>query len=172
MTRSAGHNRARLSADQRTAKLDTLFALLVAAARGSRPCPTLVELSRLLELNAIAVQGLLDTLKAQRRITWTIRYCGSGLGKVRIVTIVGQGIVTATPNYAHRPAVAARKHEKAERHELERAKTALRRFGRVVFDAEVTDGPGGRGLIKVDSKNMTPAEVLSLAQMTDRREAR
>lgn len=50
--------------------------------------------------------------------------------------------------------------------ELDRAKTALRQTGRIVFDATVTDGPAGRGLIKVDSKNMTPAEVLSLAQTT------
>lgn len=47
---------------------------------------------------------------------------------------------------------------------LEAAKRALRRRGVVVYDATVTDGAKGRGLIRVDNKRMTRAEVLLVAE--------
>lgn len=74
-----------------------------------------------------------------------------------------RGATTARPALQRRPqgSLAA---VTAERNELERAKTALRRLGRVVFDAEITGGL--KGLIRVDSKDMKPAEVVALAQQT------
>ncbi len=51
--------------------------------------------------------------------------------------------------------------------ELERAKTILRRRGRVVFDATVTDGSAGAGLVKVDGRNMPPADVVRRAAQID-----
>ena len=52
--------------------------------------------------------------------------------------------------------------------ELERAKTALRRAGIVVFDAEITDGPAGRGLVKVGGRNVLPEEVIEMAKAAAR----
>lgn len=48
--------------------------------------------------------------------------------------------------------------------ELERAKDALRRAHRVVFNAEVTDGRLAKGLVKVNGLNMQPAEVIAMAK--------
>lgn len=47
---------------------------------------------------------------------------------------------------------------------IERAKTALRRRGCIVYDAEISDGAKGRGLIRVDQRRMTRAEVLRAAR--------
>lgn len=46
---------------------------------------------------------------------------------------------------------------------LESAKTALRRRGVIVYDATVTDGAKGAGLIRVDGRRMTRADVLFAA---------
>lgn len=45
--------------------------------------------------------------------------------------------------------------------ELESAKTALRRRGFVVYDAEVTGGP--RGYVSVDGKVVPRSEVIAMA---------
>lgn len=47
--------------------------------------------------------------------------------------------------------------------EIEAAKTVLRRKGRIVFDATVTDGVIGHGFIKCDGRNLTPAELIAMA---------
>ena len=46
---------------------------------------------------------------------------------------------------------------------LEQAKLALRRRGCIVYDADVTEGPKARGLIRVDNKRLTHAEVIQAA---------
>jgi len=48
--------------------------------------------------------------------------------------------------------------------ELERAKTILRKTGRVVYNAEVTDGRPAKGKIKVDGRNYDPQEVIDMAR--------
>lgn len=47
---------------------------------------------------------------------------------------------------------------------LEQAKTVLRKAGRVVFNAEITDGRSGIGLVKVDNVDWTPAQVIEVAR--------
>lgn len=47
--------------------------------------------------------------------------------------------------------------------DLENAKTRLRQRGCVVFDATVTDGSKGRGFVKCDGRNFTPAEIIQRA---------
>lgn len=51
---------------------------------------------------------------------------------------------------------------------LENAKMILRRRGAIVYDATVTDGAKGKGLIRVDNKRMTRADVLLAAQSVQR----
>lgn len=46
---------------------------------------------------------------------------------------------------------------------LEQAKLALRKRGCIVYDADVTEGPKARGLIRVDNRRLTPAEVIQAA---------
>ena len=46
---------------------------------------------------------------------------------------------------------------------LEAAKQTLRKRGCVVYDAEINEGAKGRGLIRVDNKRLTPAEVIAAA---------
>lgn len=143
------------------AKKAALFDILDATARHGKVCPRVAELARLLAVSGTKVDELLRALRSDGKIAWQLVYCGTGLGYVRIVTIAGTGATTARPALQRRPqgSLAA---VTAERNELERAKTALRRLGRVVFDAEITGGL--KGLIRVDSKDMKPAEVIALAQ--------
>lgn len=47
---------------------------------------------------------------------------------------------------------------------LEQAKTVLRKTGRVVFNAEITDGRPGIGKVKVDNVDWTPAQVIEVAR--------
>lgn len=53
---------------------------------------------------------------------------------------------------------------KASDDAVEKAKTALRRRGCVVYDAEVVEGSKGRGFVRVDHKRLTPAEVIKAAR--------
>ena len=153
--------RAPLSPFDPAAKKAALFEILDATARHGKICPRVAELARLLAVSGTKVDELLRALRSDGKIAWQLVYCGTGLGYVRIVTIAGTGATTARPALQRRPqgSLAA---VTAERNELERAKTALRRLGRVVFDAEITGGL--KGLIRVDSKDMKPAEVIALAQ--------
>ena len=48
--------------------------------------------------------------------------------------------------------------------ELDAAKNVLRRQGRIVFDAEVTNGIEGRGYVRVDHHLCTPAQVIARAK--------
>lgn len=59
------------------------------------------------------------------------------------------------------PSPAARAPTMRGSAELEFAKTALRRSGRVVYNAEVDGGP--RGAVRIDGKLHHPAEVIALA---------
>jgi len=47
--------------------------------------------------------------------------------------------------------------------ELDRAKTILRKTGRVVFNAEIVDGRKARGWIKVDGRTYTAQQVIDMA---------
>lgn len=155
--------RAPLSPFDPAAKKAALFEILDATARHGKVCPRVAELARLLAVSGTKVDELLRALRSDGKIAWQLVYCGTGLGYVRIVTIAGTGATTARPALQRRPqgSLAA---AKADQNQVERAKTALRRLGRVVFDAEIDGGP--KGLIRVDSKDMKPAEVVALAQQT------
>jgi len=143
------------------AKKAALFEILDATARHGKVCPRAAELARLLAISITKIDELLKDLRGDGKITWQTVYCGTGLGNVRIVTIAATGATTARPTMQHRP-VGSLAAAKADQNQIERAKTALRRLGRVVFDAEIDGGP--KGLIRVDSKDMKPAEVIALAQ--------
>lgn len=143
------------------AKKAALFEILDATARHGKVCPRISELCRLLAVSHTKIDELLKALRSDGKITWQTVYCGTGLGNVRIVTITSTGATTARPAMQHRP-VGSLAAAKAEQNQVERAKTALRRLGRVVFDAEIDGGP--KGLIRVDSREMKPAEVIALAQ--------
>lgn len=142
-----------------------LMITLDACARHGKRCPTLGDLGAVLGTNTTKVHQAFHVLRKDGKITWKTPYCGTGLGKVRVVMVIGLGKATAQPAYQAR-ATGSIKAAKGERHEIDRAKTALRRFGHTVFNAEVTDGPGAEGLIKVDNKNMKPADVLAMARET------
>lgn len=47
---------------------------------------------------------------------------------------------------------------------LDRAKMVLRQRGIVCFNADITDGPPGRGFVKCDGRNLKPAEVIAWAE--------
>jgi len=158
-----GAHRDRRTPEQTAAKKAALLACLAANAANGKVCPSINQFARLLGINANIVYDLLTALRAEKAISWQIVYCGTGLGKVRIVTIARTGQTTARPAMVKRPR-GSLKHAKAERAELERAKTALRRFGHIVFDAEIDGGP--RGMIKVDRDLLRPAEVVLMAQQT------
>lgn len=143
------------------AKKAALFEILDATARHGKVCPRISELSRLLAISHTRIDELLKDLRGDGKITWQTVYCGTGLGNVRIVTITATGATTARPLMQSRP-VGSLAAAKADQNQIERAKTALRRLGRVVFDAEIDGGP--RGLIRVNDENMKPAEVIALAQ--------
>ena len=145
------------------AKKAALFEILDATARHGKVCPRISELCRLLAISDTRIDELLKALRSDGMISWQTVYCGTGLGNVRIVTIRATGATTARPQMQSRP-VGSLAAAKADLNQIERAKTALRRLGRVVFDAEITGGP--KGLIRVDSKDMKPAEVVALAQQT------
>lgn len=145
------------------AKKAALFEILDATARHGKVCPRVSELSRLLAVSHTKIDELLRALRTDGKITWHLVYCGTGLGYVRIVTIGASGATTARPQMQRRP-VGSLAAVKVDQNEIERAKTALRRHGRIVFDAEIDGGP--KGLIRVDSRNMKPAEVIALAQQT------
>lgn len=53
---------------------------------------------------------------------------------------------------------------------VERAKRILRQRGCIVFDATVTDGSRGAGLIRVDGRRLTRAELLEAAAMACKRQ--
>lgn len=143
------------------AKKAALFEILDATARHGKVCPRVSELARLLAVSHTRIDELLKALRGDGKITWQLIYCGTGLGHVRIVSIAGTGATTARPAMQRRP-VGSLAAAKADANQIERAKTALRRLGRVVFDAEIDGGP--KGLIRVDSRDMKPAEVIALAQ--------
>lgn len=145
------------------AKKAALLEILDATARHGKVCPRISELSRLLAVPHGRIDELTKALRSDGKITWQLVYCGTGLGYVRIVTITATGDTTARPKMQRRP-VGSLAAAKADQNQVERAKTALRRLGRVVFDAEIDGGP--KGLIRVDSKDMKPAEVVALAQQT------
>lgn len=46
---------------------------------------------------------------------------------------------------------------------LDEAKNVLRRRGCIVFDATVTDGEAGHGLIRCDQRTVTPEQLLEMA---------
>lgn len=139
-----------------------LMEIIEASARHGKLCPRLHELSALLGVSTEKLRLAFDALRKAHKIAWETPYHGLGVGKVRIVRILATGQETARPVYQGRVAgkIAA---PRADRNEIERAKTVLRRLGHVVFDAAVTDGSSGKGLIKIDNKNFTPAEVLARA---------
>ncbi len=146
-------------------KVRAALTILDATARHGKQCPTLAEIGSLLGVNTDKARAYLDVLRSEKKISWRIQYMGTGIGNVRIVTITETGQTTGLPAYQGRPR-GTYKAAKVERQEIDRAKTALRRFGRIVFDAEVTDGPAGKGFVKVDGRNLTPDAVLLLAQAT------
>lgn len=143
------------------AKKAALFGILDATARHGKVCPRAAELARLLAVSITKIDELLRALRSDGKITWQLVYCGTGLGNVRIVTIAATGATTARPQMQHRP-VGSLAAARADQNQIERAKTALRRLGRIVFDAEIDGGP--KGLVKVDSSYLKPAEVIALAQ--------
>jgi DNA-binding Lrp family transcriptional regulator len=148
---------------QLSPKKRALMEVLDATARHGKVCPGLAGLAKLLGVSATTAMELLRSLRGAGLITWITPYCGTGLGKVRIVTIVATGQTTAKPETAWRRSGAAPKPQRVVREDLERAKTALRRRGCIVFDAEVTDGLAGRGFVKVDGRNISPADVIRQA---------
>lgn len=101
-------------------------------------------------------------LKVEKKIDWKIVWCGTGIGKIRLVTILETGDCTVKPEPQIRR--AAYRPRPSDLYELERAKTVLRRRGRIVFNAEVTDGPASRGLVKVDNLKLPARDVIAMAR--------
>ena len=144
------------------AKKAALFEILDATARHGKVCPKLGELGELLAIPVSRVDELMRALRDEGRITWGLIYFGPGVSWVRIVTITATGAKTGQPAPARTYWGQSKKIERVEPTQLDRAKTVLRRQGRVVHNAEITGGP--KGLIRVDSREMKPAEVIALAQ--------
>lgn len=153
-----GVHRNRLSPPQLAAKKAQLFALLVERARLGKVCPSLGQLGAQIHASPSTVDDLLGALRAEKKLSWTVAYCGTGVGAVRVVTIGGK--TTARP-----PAVKrARPRATGAGDELERAKDALRRLFPLVYDASVTDGPAGRGFVYVGAMKLTADEVIKRAR--------
>lgn len=158
----AAHPKLRSSPGDLAGRKAELLTVLEECARLDKICPGLDELTRWFGVGATTIHDMLHRLRREKAISWKIVYCGTRLGNVRVVKIAATGKTTATPEMGCRP-TRRFKLSSAERTELERAKTVLRRQGRVVFNAEITDGGRGRGLVKVDGRNATPAEVIARA---------
>jgi len=144
------------------AKKAALFEILDATARHGKVCPKLVALGELLAIPTSRIDELLKSLRDEGRISWGLIYFGPATGWVRIVTITATGATTGKPAIARKVWGVKREATKIDMTELERAKTALRRLGPIVFNAEVDGGP--KGLVRVDDKYLKPAEVIALAQ--------
>lgn len=152
-----------LRTPERTGKKAELLAYLTECARLGKMCPKLTDLGIRLAVSAEQAYAMLGDLRTERKISWRTVYCGPQIGKVRIVTVTATGQTTIRPVYQEARPKGTLKAIKSDCDELERAKTALRRFGRFVWDAEISDGPAGRGLVKVDGVNVSAAEVLARA---------
>lgn len=158
----AAHHKHRSSPSELAGRKARLLALLQKCAGLDRICPGLGELARWFGVSTATIDDMLNRLRRDKVISWKIVYGGPGLGNVRVVTISATGNTTLTPEMGCRPTRRFRLPP-AERSELERAKTVLRQKGRIVFDAEVTDGARGCGFVKVDGRKFTPAEVIARA---------
>lgn len=143
----------------------SLLSLLESAARNHKACPRLHELGALFGVSMVTVKNWLDELKGAHKITWATPYCGTGVGKVRVVTITSTGQTTTRPAMQKRQPGSG-KEVKADSEDLERAKTALRKRGRYVWNAEVSDGAAGKGFVKVDGKLFRTDELIAFAQQT------
>lgn len=144
------------------AKKAALFEILDATARHGKICPKIAELGELLAVPTTRVDELLKALRDDGRITWGLIYFGTGLSWVRVVKITATGATTGKPAPSQKAWGASKNVAKPDLSQLERAKTALRRLGPIVHDAEITGGP--KGLVQVDNKFLKPAEVIALAQ--------
>lgn len=148
--------------EEMAARKQKLLDVLTEYARLEMVCPSMARLGREIGTTGDSVGAMLQTLRAEKKITWQIVWCGTGVGKVRLVTI------TATGHSTVKPAPEIRKQPRKEALsisvELERAKTTLRRCGRVVFNADITDGPSAKGFVKVDNLRLVPADVIALAR--------
>jgi len=144
------------------AKKAALFEILDATARHGKICPKMEDLGVLLAIPTTRVDELLKVLRAEGRIDWQLIYYGPGISWVRVVTIAATGATTGKPAPARTYWGQSKKVERADPTQLDRAKTVLRQMGRIVFNAEIDGGP--RGLVKVDSKYLKPADVIALAQ--------
>ena len=143
-------------------KKQRLFEILAEHARLKMVCPTQSELGRQIGSVGDSVGGMLHLLKVEKKIDWKIVWCGTGIGKIRLVTILETGDCTVKPEPQIRR--AAYRPRPSDLYELERAKTVLRRRGRIVFNAEVTDGPASRGLVKVDNLKLPAQDVIAMAR--------
>lgn len=90
------------------------------------------------------------------------------IGKDRIMAIIRANKIPMRGR--HSPTfIFKNKPKKVEPHAilsdtaLERAKTALRQRGYIVFAAEVTDGPRGKGYFRCDGKLFTRQQVMEAA---------
>lgn len=139
-----------------------LMEMLEDCARRRAVCPRKSALARRLGIAPEAVAPLFHRLRDRRQIRW--RSVQRGLEHVRVVTIVSNGRTTGLPTR-----YGELGQSRVTDADLERAKTLLRRRGVIVFDARVTDGRKGRSLVKVDGRNLAPAEVLERAARLGRR---
>lgn len=138
-----------------------MLGFLERCAELGKVCPSLEALAKRFETSSTTIIKLLDELRRGGRISWRIVYCGTGVGNVRTVTITASRRQTATPRMVGR---GPRPTASAADSDLERAKTVLRRRGKIVFDATVTDGRAGKGFVKVDGHDLTPDQVIALAE--------
>lgn len=152
---------------QHDAKKKWLRGLLEAAARDGKRCPTLPDLARTLGVSATTVKALIEELRDDGTISWRTVYCGTGLGNVRVVRITATGQETATPAKAMRASgtapTAQRDAGDPIEHAIEAAKTVLRRAGKTVFEATVTDGDKGKGFIKVNGQLVKRHDIIAMA---------
>lgn len=159
-----GTHRKQMTWAMAKAKRARLLAILTGCAVRGEPCPVLDVLAKQVDVHPRSVKHMLCRLRDERFIRWRMRRRATG--SLRIVTILATGQRTATPAVltarARRTASLQRAAAISDV-ELEDAKTALRRQGVIVFDATITDGKAGRGLIKVDGRNITPIQVLERA---------
>ena len=142
-------------ADPKLQDLDrNLLECLTDLAEQGEPCPITSLVARRLRAGRMSVQLALARLKLLGLIDWRLVRRGQA-ASVRVVTILASGKRTSLPL----PPIACPERPP----ELEAAITRLRRLGHIVFDAAVTDGLRGVGLIRVDHRRLTPERVLALA---------
>lgn len=160
------HHKPRRSPAQRVALRGAVLAEIERVARAGEICPYGEAMGRRVGCSATMISNILRDLKAEGVIDFGSRFCGTGVGKVRIVRFLASGLTTATPTFGTR--TTGYVPPSTDPDALKTAKIILQRRGCIVYAASISDGSKGKGLIRVDRERLPPAEVIARAAIVGR----